>query len=74
MLFLAEIMCRGGSIIVSLGKVIAGPLYDKADALIEELDLNEIAFSKLDFDAVGHYSRDDIFEFKVLDQPGIKKE
>jgi nitrilase len=70
-----EILCRGGSIIVSpLGKVIAGPLLDKAGALIEELDLEEIALSKLDFDAIGHYSRDDIFEFNVSDQPDLKKE
>jgi nitrilase len=70
-----EVMCRGGSIIVSpLGRVIAGPLYDKAGALIEEIDLEEISLSKLDFDVVGHYSRHDIFEFEVLHQPGIKKE
>jgi nitrilase len=70
-----EIMCRGGSIIVSpFGKIIAGPLYDKAGALIEEIDLDEIPLSKLDFDAVGHYSRDDIFDFNVLNQPEIKKE
>lgn len=70
-----ELMCRGGSIIVSpLGKIIAGPLFDRAGALIEEIDLEEIALSKLDFDAVGHYSRDDIFDFKVLNQPEIRKE
>lgn len=70
-----EIMCRGGSIIVSpFGKIIAGPLYDKATALIEEIDLAEIQLSKLDFDAIGHYSRDDIFDFHVLNQPEIRKE
>jgi nitrilase len=70
-----EIMCRGGSIIVSpFGKVLAGPLYDKAGALIQELDLDEIILSKLDFDGVGHYSRADIFEFNVLNQPEVKKE
>jgi len=70
-----EIMCRGGSIIVSpFGKILAGPLYDKAGALIQELDLDEIIQSKLDFDGVGHYSRADIFEFNVLNQPEVKKE
>ena len=70
-----ELMCRGGSIIVSpLGKVIAGPLYDTAGALIAEIDLEEIALSKLDFDVVGHYSRDDIFDLRILNQPEIKKE
>lgn len=71
----SEVMCRGGSIIVSpFGRVIAGPLYDKAGALIEEIDLEEIPLSKLDFDVVGHYSRDDIFEFKALNQPEIQRE
>ena len=70
-----EIMCRGGSIIVAPnGEIIAGPLFDKAGVLIAEIDLEQITFNKLDFDAVGHYSRDDIFDFKVLNQPPIKKE
>lgn len=70
-----EIICRGGSIIVApSGKVIAGPLFDQAGALQAEIDLDDIILSKLDFDPVGHYSRDDIFEFNVLNQPSIKKE
>jgi nitrilase len=70
-----ELMCRGGSIIVAPnGKTIAGPLFDKAGVLRAEIDLEEIILSKLDFDAVGHYSRDDIFDFKVLNQPKMKVE
>lgn len=70
-----ELMCRGGSVIISpLGEIIAGPLFDKAGALISEIDLEEITLSKLDFDVVGHYSRDDIFDFTVLNQPKMKKE
>jgi len=70
-----ELMCRGGSVIISpLGEIIAGPLFDKAGALIGEIDLEEITLSKLDFDVVGHYSRDDIFDFKVSNQPNMKKE
>ena len=70
-----ENMCRGGSIIFSpLGKKIAGPLFDKAGALVAEIDLEEINLSKLDFDVIGHYSRDDIFQFNVLNQPEIGQE
>lgn len=70
-----ENMCRGGSVIFSpLGKKIAGPLFDKAGAVIAEIDLEEIHFSKLDFDVNGHYSRNDIFQFKVLNQPEMGKE
>jgi len=70
-----EEMCPGGSIIVSpLGKVIAGPLFGESGALIAELDLNEITQSKLDFDVIGHYSRNDIFRFEVKNQPVMKAE
>ena len=70
-----ENMCRGGSVIFSpLGKKIAGPLFDKAGALVAEIDLEEINLSKLDFDVIGHYSRDDIFQFNVLNQPEIGQE
>lgn len=70
-----ENMCPGGSVIFSpLGKKIAGPLFDKAGALVAEIDLEEISLSKLDFDVIGHYSRDDIFQFTILNQPEIGKE
>ncbi|SHI61661.1 carbon-nitrogen hydrolase family protein [Aquimarina spongiae] len=70
-----EEMCPGGSIIVSpLGKVMAGPLFGESGALIAELDLNEITQSKLDFDVIGHYSRNDIFHFEVKNQPDMKTE
>ena len=70
-----EEFCPGGSVIVSpLGKVIAGPLYGQAGALVAELDLSEIPKARLDFDVVGHYSRDDIFNLTVRDQPDMKKE
>lgn len=70
-----ENFCPGGSVIVSpLGKIIEGPLYDKAGVLVAELDLEDIKRSKLDFDVIGHYARNDIFEFKVNGQPDLKKE
>ena len=65
-----EVMCRGGSVIISpLGKVLAGPLYDKEGVLTAQLDLDEIQEGKLDFDVVGHYARNDIFTFFTRDQP-----
>ncbi|EAZ81406.1 carbon-nitrogen hydrolase family protein [Algoriphagus machipongonensis] len=70
-----EDFCKGGTVIFSpLGELIAGPLYGEAGALSMEIDLNLITKSKLDFDPIGHYARDDIFEFKVKGQPPIKKE
>lgn len=66
---------RGGSIIVSpLGKILAGPIYDKATVLMAELNLDDISRSKLDFDVVGHYARNDIFSLEIAKQPETKKE
>jgi len=70
-----EIICNGGSVIVSpLGEILAGPLFGKSGVVTAEIDLDLIIKSKLDFDPIGHYSRDDIFELIIKDQPPIKKE
>jgi nitrilase len=61
-----EIMCRGGSAILSpMGEVLAGPLYDRDGILIAELDLGEVVRGRFDFDVVGHYARPDVFRFEV---------
>ena len=58
--------CSGGSAIISpLGKTLAGPLYHEEGILYAHIDHDEIIKSKMDFDVIGHYSRPDIFEFKV---------
>ena len=51
--------------------MVSGPLYDKSEIITAELDLTEITRQKLDFDPARHYSRPDIFDFSVRDQPGI---
>ncbi len=65
-----EVLCRGGSAIISpLGEVLAGPLYDQEGILYADLDLAEVARSKLDFDVVGHYARPDVFQLIVNEKP-----
>jgi nitrilase len=65
-----EVMCRGGSAIVSpLGALLAGPLYDREDILVAELDLGEIPRSRFDFDVTGHYARPDVFQLTVNEKP-----
>ena len=45
---------------------------DREGLITAELDFSVLAKSKLDFDVVGHYSRNDIFKIEVIDQPAIK--
>jgi nitrilase len=67
-----EIMCRGGSAIVSpMGEVLAGPLYDQEGMLVADLDLAEITRGKFDFDVVGHYARPDVFQLVVNEAPAL---
>ena len=65
-----RVLMRGGSLIVSpLGNMLAGPLWNEEGVLSAELDTDEIARSKIDFDAVGHYARPDIFRLEVDERP-----
>jgi nitrilase len=65
-----EVVCRGGSAIISpLGEILAGPLYGEEGILYADLDLADVARSKLDFDVVGHYARPDVFRLIVDERP-----
>ncbi len=69
-----EVLSRGGSIIVSpFGEILAGPLYEEEGLLIVEADLDEVVRSRMEFDVTGHYSRNDVFDLKIDDQPDIIK-
>jgi nitrilase len=58
-----DVFCAGGAAIVepSWGDVIAGPLYGEAGMVIADCDLRIGLHAKRWFDAVGHYSREDVF-------------
>ena len=53
---------RGGAAVVepTWGEVIAGPLYDQEAIVTADCDLREGLHAKRWFDAVGHYSREDV--------------
>jgi nitrilase len=65
-----DVVASGGSCIIGpLGDVLAGPARDREEILYAELDLDEIARGKYDFDVAGHYARPDVFTLLVNEQP-----
>ena len=65
-----KVLMRGGGLIVSpLGRMLAGPMWEREGVLAAELDTDEIARGRIDFDAVGHYARPDIFRLEVDERP-----
>ena len=65
-----DIVSTGGSCIVGpLGEVLAGPARDGEQILFADLDPDEIARGKFDFDVVGHYARPDVFRLSVDERP-----
>jgi len=57
---------KGNSCIVDpLGQFLAGPLEAVQDIIYAELDFKEIPNQKWRFDVAGHYSRPDVFDFKI---------
>jgi len=64
------LLMRGGSCIIDpAGKVLAGPAFDEEKILVAELDLDQIARGKYDFDVAGHYARPDVFQLSVDERP-----
>jgi nitrilase len=60
------ILLRGGAAIIDpLGAVLAGPCFDDEKILHAQLDLDDIARGKYDFDVAGHYARPDVFQLSV---------
>jgi nitrilase len=57
---------RGGSAIIGPdGGYLAGPVHDQAATLIADVDLVHAREERITLDVAGHYSRPDVFEFRV---------
>lgn len=52
------------------GKILSGPLEAEEGILYAEIDLNDILAAKRLFDVSGHYARPDVFEYRVIKNPG----
>ena len=57
-----EVYGRGGAVVVepTWGEIVAGPLYGEEGMLVHDCDLRDGLHAKRWFDAVGHYSREDV--------------
>jgi len=57
------------AIIAPNGQILAGPLEAEEGILYAEIDFDQVIKAKRMFDAVGHYSRPDVFTFNVKSTP-----
>lgn len=61
---------RGGSMIIGPeGHVVLGPVFDREEVFIAELDLDRVKEESMTLDVSGHYSRPDCFEFRPIRHP-----
>jgi len=58
------LVCAGGSCIIGPdGVLLAGPVFDREEILLADLDLGTIAEESMSLDVTGHYNRRDVFQF-----------
>jgi nitrilase len=58
------LVCAGGSCIIGPdGALLAGPVFDREEILLADLDLGTIAEESMSLDVTGHYNRRDVFQF-----------
>jgi len=59
-------ICEGGSAIIDPnGEVLAGPVVEREEILVAEVDTASIAASRRAFDVCGHYARPDVLRLIV---------
>jgi predicted amidohydrolase len=61
----ALVLHGGSAIIAPDGSLLAGPVFEEETILTAELDFSRIAEESLTLDVTGHYSRPDIFDFRL---------
>ncbi|CAI5444258.1 unnamed protein product [Caenorhabditis angaria] len=67
-----KIMIRGGSCAIDpLGNVLIEPDFSQETIRFTDIDLAEIPLGKMDLDVCGHYSRPDVFQLIVDEQPKL---
>ncbi|TDV57351.1 carbon-nitrogen hydrolase family protein [Actinophytocola oryzae] len=62
------VVIRGGSCVVDpFGTLLAGPVFDREDVLVTDLDLDLLDGAYLDLDVSGHYARPDLFQLTTTE-------
>ena len=51
------------------GNIIAGPVREREETLVADLDLGSVAAARRLLDPVGHYNRPDVFRLHVDTSP-----
>lgn len=61
-----SLLLNGGSCVIGPdGKFIIEPVFDEEKLIITELDISKVYGERMALDTSGHYSRPDVFKFKV---------
>jgi len=61
---------EGNTVIVGPnGEVIAGPVREREETLVADLDLSQVTTARRYLDPVGHYNRPDVFRLQVDTSP-----
>ena len=62
------VICRGGSCIVDpYGHYVEGPVWDREEMILTDLNMEQVARSRMEFDPCGHYARPDVLTLKVIE-------
>lgn len=62
------VVIRGGSCVVDpFGSLLAGPVFDREDVVVADLELDLLDGAYLDLDVSGHYARPDLFRLTTTE-------
>jgi nitrilase len=65
-----EPVIRGGSCVADpFGTLLTGPVFDRRDVLVTDLDMGLLDGAYLDLDVSGHYARPDLFQLTTTRSP-----
>ncbi|MBB4908360.1 carbon-nitrogen hydrolase family protein [Actinophytocola algeriensis] len=64
------VVIRGGSCVVDpYGALLTGPVFDRKDVLVTDIDMDVLDGAYLDLDVSGHYARPDLFWLATTQSP-----